>query len=190
VLHTATFNKYQDSADGVELTIAVNHLAPFIFTVGLKKSLTKGSRVITTMSRLHNLAKFNAEDLGCRKGLSGLSRYATSKLYNVIMTRELSKRWAQDGILVNCVNPGLVNTGFGAGELGFLAPIMWILLRIRGITAEEGGAPLTYLATSDEVDGITGKYFDRMKESSPSKEATNDDNSPFLWRKSTEWASM
>lgn len=187
---TAVFKNYKETSDGIDVTIALNYLATFIFTLNLKRSLHPGSRVVNTSSQTHSMVHFNPNDMNAKKAFNGFTRYARSKLYNILFTRLLAQKWEKDGIQVNCFHPGLVSTGFGSGELGIFAPISWFSYKTGGISAEQGGTNLTYMATSKDLDGITGAYYDQQKRAQPSKDAQNDDYAATRWQQSLKWANM
>lgn len=187
----ATFKEHLTTAEGIEKTIAVNHLAYFVLTLELKPLLKRGSRVVNTASFVHRLTHWDGDDLLLEKDkYSGLQAYYKSKLYNILSTRELARRWNDEGITVNSVNPGLIYTNFGKNELGFLEPVLKLGMRLFAGSAETGGGRLTYLATSEEVEGVTGKYFTNDKVEKETDDASSDEYAKVLWAKSLEWAKM
>jgi NAD(P)-dependent dehydrogenase (short-subunit alcohol dehydrogenase family) len=152
------------SADGFELTFAVNHLAPFLLThlVLHGPSGAKLERVVNVSSMAHASGSLDARDpLRSASGQTGYDAYATSKLANVLFSVELAKRLAPRKIDVNSLHPGVVSTnllreGFGGGGPDSL---------------EEGAATSVHLALSSAVRGTTGKYFVRSRETRPSAAA-------------------
>src|ERR1700722_10844205 len=119
----AMFGSRQLTEDNLELTFAVNHMAYFVLTLGLRERLFASSpaRVVNTASDAHKGRVLDFEDLQSTKGFSALDVYGRSKLCNILFTRELSRRWSGSGVTVNCLHPGFVATRFGDGSGGFLA---------------------------------------------------------------------
>ncbi|GAC96097.1 short-chain dehydrogenase [Pseudozyma hubeiensis SY62] len=192
----AHFESYSETQDGLESTIAVNHLAYFVLTLSLRPSLRRGSRVVNTASHLHRHTSFEKDNMDLRAGRHhgfwhGFDNYNRSKLYNVLFSRRLSQLWAtSEGITVNCCHPGLIRSGFGSGQLGLFEPIFWLILQVLGRSVEAGGSVLTWLATSPQLDGVTGEYYNRFNLEAPSRDATSQANAALLWVKSLEWAKM
>ncbi len=150
----ALFTSYRTTADGLEMTFALNHLSYFLLTHLLLDTIIASApaRIINVASDAHAGSTINFDDLGHRQNYSGWTAYGASKLANILFTYELARRLEGTGVTVNAVHPGFVNTNFqrAAG------------LNMRGpLTPEEGADTQLWLATSDEVDGITGRYFVR-----------------------------
>jgi NAD(P)-dependent dehydrogenase (short-subunit alcohol dehydrogenase family) len=151
--------------DSIELQFAVNYLAPFMLSnllLPLLKAAPQG-RIINTSSRGYRLAKLNFEDLYYAKNYSGLRAYNQSKLANIIFTYELARRLKDTNVTANCLYPGLVNTSFANKNTSLLHSFLWYLQRPLGISASKGALTGIYLATSDEVTGISGKYFGKCR---------------------------
>src|SRR5262245_4950844 len=144
----ALFTSYRESVDRIEMTFALNHLAYFLLTSLLLDRITSSApaRIINVSSNLHEGSAIRIEDLGHRQQYSGWTAYGASKLANILFTHELARRLDGTGVTVNAVHPGYVNTNFqrAAGLTG------------RGpLTPEEGADTVIWLATSEEVNGIT-----------------------------------
>ena len=160
----AVFQGRRLSADGVELTFAVNHLATFLLTTALLDSLraATAARVVTVSSVAHERERLDFDDLQLERGYRPFRAYARSKLANLLFTYELARRLEGTGITVNAVNPGLVRTPLGAKD-GRLVRLGWQLVqwRYRGVavSAAEGARTSVYLASSPAVEGISGGYF-------------------------------
>jgi NAD(P)-dependent dehydrogenase (short-subunit alcohol dehydrogenase family) len=155
--------------DGSEATFQVNHLAPFLLTELLLPSLADGARIVNVSSQVHMSAEIAWDDLMAEKHFSGYGAYAQSKLANVLFTRELARR--QDKATVNALHPGVIGTKLlrsGFGGLG-------------GGSLAQGAATPVYLATSEEVAGVTGKYFVNCREARPSPQALDDEAARRLW---------
>lgn len=136
--------------DGWEMSFQVNYLSPLLLTNLLLPLLIKStpSRIVTVTSSLHSKAILDFDDLQSEKNYNGIQAYALSKLGNIYMTLELAERLAGTGVTANCLHPGGVDTKMLRYALG-----------IQGISIEEGAAPSIHLASSEEVEKISGKYF-------------------------------
>lgn len=157
----AIFMKRTTTADGLESTFAVNHLAPFLLTNLLLARLEESapSRIVNVASRAHVRSGIDFDDLEGKKSYIGLKAYAQSKLCNVLFTYELARRLQGTRVTANCLHPGVITSGFGKNQPGFfnfavrlVAPFM--------ITPEKGARTSFYLSESKDVEGVTGKYFD------------------------------
>jgi NAD(P)-dependent dehydrogenase (short-subunit alcohol dehydrogenase family) len=181
----ALFNRRQLSPDGLEMTFAVNHMAYFVLTEGLRERLvaTPGARVVSTASGAHNGAKLDRDDLQSAKSYSGFAVYGRSKLCNILWTRELARRLDGTGVTANCLHPGFVATRFGDGSGGFLQAVM-PLAKLMAINPQKGAETIVYLASSPEVAEVTGKYFYQCKPLEPSPEARDDALAGWLWDQS------
>lgn len=159
----------RETADGIEMQLAVNHLAPFLLTNLLLDRLRAGApaRVVTMSSGAHRAAAPCWDDLGMRDGYSGLRQYSNTKLYNLLMTRELARRHPPAELAANAMHPGVVGTALLFG--GF-APLRLLKPFMR--TPEQGARTAVYLATSPDVANVTGEYFkdDRPARSSPASQ--------------------
>jgi NAD(P)-dependent dehydrogenase (short-subunit alcohol dehydrogenase family) len=158
----------RESPDGIEMTWALNHLSYFLLTNLLLDVLidsgTPGdaSRVVNVASASHRGAHIDFDDLQKKRCYRGMRAYGQSKLGNVLFSYELARRLEQAGyserLTANCLHPGFVATSL-AGDNGWLVRLFLPLLRFFGRTPEEGAQTSIYLATSPEVEGVTGKYF-------------------------------
>lgn len=172
------------SADGIEMTLAVNHLAPFLLTNLLLDALQAGapSRVVTVSSMVHKWAKLDFDDLQLARGYTMDRAYYQSKLCNVLFTRELARRLAGTTITANSVEPGLVKTEFGrvyGGAQGWFVRNVW--MRLFGQTPEHGAQTSVYLAASPEVDGVSGEHFANCKRVAVSGASADPALARHLW---------
>jgi NAD(P)-dependent dehydrogenase (short-subunit alcohol dehydrogenase family) len=153
------FGKRQRTKYGAEKTFVVNHLASFLFTNLLLDHLQEHARIMNVSSNSHYNGKLDLNDLNLSKFYFGLTAYQRSKLANILFTYELARRLAHTTVAVNALHPGLVATDIFRWNYGILGPLIkWIISRIA-ITPEEGADNTVFLATSADVEGITGKYF-------------------------------
>lgn len=179
------------TVDGLETTFAVNHLAPFLLTNLLLDTLRASapSRIINVSSSAHSRMKMEFDDLQGEKNFSMFRAYSQSKLANVLFTYELARKLEGTGVTVNAFHPGVVRTNLGRDStgivrLGFMA--MGPFIR----TPEQGAATCVYLASSPEVEGVTGKYFVNKKEVTSSKESYDKAVARRLWEVSEQLTQL
>jgi NAD(P)-dependent dehydrogenase (short-subunit alcohol dehydrogenase family) len=161
----------RESADGIELTLAINHLAHFLLTHLLLDVLKASApaRIVNVASDAHERATMDFGNLEFRGGYSMMGAYGRSKLSNILFTYELARRLEGSGVTVNALHPGFVATNIGADNLPVFGPLLKGLLNNAALSAEEGAETVIYLATSPEVVGVTGRYFYKKRaiESAP-----------------------
>jgi NAD(P)-dependent dehydrogenase (short-subunit alcohol dehydrogenase family) len=172
------------SVDGFEMTLALNHLSPFLLTNLLLDRLaaSQPARVITVSSAAHWSARIDPDNLDGKRIYRGWRAYSQTKLMNILFTHELARRMGE-GITANCLHPGFVATNFGKSNGGIIK-WMWSLGTISAISPEKGAETSIYLASSPEAGGITGEYFvdGHIERSSP---ASNDpETARRLWETS------
>ena len=179
--------KRQETADGMEMQLAVNHLAPFLMTNLLLDPLRAGApaRVVTVSSEAHRRASFSWDDLQMRRGYGALRAYCNAKLFNILFTRELARRVPAAQVTANAMHPGVVGTAL---LFGGWAPLRLLKPFIR--TAEEGARTAIHLASSPAVGGITGAYFKDEKPIYPSRAAQDDESARRLWTLSAELTGL
>lgn len=169
----AVFLRRALSIDGIEMTFAVNHLAPFLLTNLLLDTIKRSApaRIINVASRSHEGAEINFSDLEGKRGYSFMRAYGQSKLANVMFTNELARRLDGFEVTVNAVHPGFVATNMGANN-GWLVRLFLPLTSIWAISPQDGAKTVVYLATSPEVERESGKYFykNRIVPSSPASQ--------------------
>ena len=172
------------TADGLERTFAVNHLAGFLLTNLLLDRLRASapSRVVTVSSAAHAMGAIDFDDLQGEHGYSGQTAYNQSKLANVMFTYELARRLAGSGVTANALHPGVVDTGFGAEDPSRIYRYLVPLVRPFMKTPQRGAATSIYLASSPEVEGITGRYFVDRRARTSSKASYDEDAAARLWR--------
>lgn len=172
------------TVDGLESTFAVNHLAPFLLTGLLAGALEKGSpaRIVTTSSVAHKGAAMDFGDLQFeRRPYSAIKAYSQSKLANILFTGELAKRLTKG--TANCFHPGAVRTGLvPAGIYG----AVWAMAGPFLTGPEKGADTGVYLASSPDLEGVSGKYFVKRKVTRPSDAALDSESAGRLWKMSEE----
>ena len=177
----------QMSVDGIEMTFATNHLGPFVLTIGLIALLQVGnrSRIIHVSSAAHYFAFFKIDKLADPDYYQDLIVYGRSKLANILFSNELADRLEPFGITSNCVHPGTVATSFAGDGTGITSTFMR-LLKSFFKTPQQGARTTIYVATSPDLEGITGKYFVDSKPARTSGAAKNKALGKRLWALSEE----
>ena len=192
----------QETEDGFELTMAVNHLGHFLLTNLLLDLLKKSapSRVVVVSSIAHHnfmetRSPFRFDNMHSEMFYSHWEAYGQSKLANILFTRELARRLSGSGVTANSLHPGVSKTGlfslrrhlkYSEKTANLLSPIMSLFFK----TAEEGAQTTIHLAVSEEVEGTTGKYFVDCKERDPAKTAQDDQAANTLWHISAELVGL
>jgi NAD(P)-dependent dehydrogenase (short-subunit alcohol dehydrogenase family) len=182
----AMFATRRETSEGFEQTFALNHLAPFLLTNLLRDHLA-GGRVVTTASDAHKTGRLDLEDLQAAKSYSAVRTYGTSKLCNILFTRELARRAPE--LHANCFHPGVVRTGFGKNENGIwkvLTTLVGPFIR----SPERGARSLVWLALSDQAASLTGEYVHNEKVTTPSAQAQDESRAEGLWEKSAELVGL
>jgi retinol dehydrogenase 12 len=181
----AIFTRREETSEGTEKTLALNHLAYFLLTLELLDLLKASapSRVVNVASEAHRGTRLDFDDLESKKDYSGLRVYGQSKLMNILFTAELARRLAGTGVTVNSLHPGVVATGFGQNTPGLFKSLVRLAAPFL-TTPEKGAKTLVYLATSPEVEGVTGKYFTKSREERPSPRARDLEMAGKLWEAS------
>jgi retinol dehydrogenase-12 len=183
----ALFASRKVTSEGLERTFALNHLAPFLLTALLRDRLA-GGRVVTTASDAHKSGRLDLEDLQSEKSYAAMRVYGTSKLCNILFTRELAKRAPE--LHANCFHPGVVRTGFGKNENG----IWKVLTTLAGPffrSPERGARSLIWLSlSSEEAASLTGEYIEDEKLAQPSAQAQDEVLAEGLWERSAELVGL
>jgi retinol dehydrogenase 14 len=169
------FSRRTLTDDGVEATLAVNHLAGFLLTELLLDRIRESApaRIVFTSSAGHYRGTLDLDDLGFEHGYSIMRAYGRSKLANVLTARQLARRLDGTGITVTSLHPGAIATNIWGGAPWFARPVLALLKR-RMESPAVGGSRLAYLATSSEVEGSTGGYYDHNRLREPSRLAQDD----------------
>jgi NAD(P)-dependent dehydrogenase (short-subunit alcohol dehydrogenase family) len=180
----ALFQRYVITADGLEMTFALNHLAYFVVTTELFDLLqnTPGARVVNTASSAHKLGRLDLDQVAKRNGRAGFRAYCDSKLANVVFTRELARRLAPFGVTANCLHPKFVRSRFFAQSTALWAAAARSPLAAPfGRTPERAADTLVWLATSPEAASYSGEYFVDRAVARVSRRARDPDLASRLW---------
>lgn len=182
-------SKRRLNGNGIEMTFVVNHLSHFLLTNLLLDRIAKSdhARIVNVSSEVHQNASIDYEDLTGEEGPSGYEAYKQSKLANVLFTFELADRVEGEGIDVNCFHPGAVRSELGRDHR-FLKYLWKWFPFFRG--PKEGAETAIYLATSPDVNGVSGKYFVDREESDPSPKAYEENLRQKLWNESVKLTGL
>lgn len=187
----AIFASRHVTAEGLELTFALNHMAYFVLTAGLRQRLiaTPGARIVNTASDAHRRGHIVFEDLQSARRYRPFRVYGTTKLCNIAFTRELARKLEGTGVTANALHPGFVATRFGDQAGGLYA---WgvKVAKLFAITPEEGSETMVYLASSPDVARTSGAFFEKSRPSLPNREAQSDDVAQRLWAESEKIAGI
>jgi NAD(P)-dependent dehydrogenase (short-subunit alcohol dehydrogenase family) len=187
----ALFGARQLTQDALERTFALNHMAYFVVTEGLRERLVASApaRIINTASGAHRSATLDFDDLQSEKDFGGMKAYRRSKLCNILFTRELARRLDGTNVTANCVRPGFIATRFG-DQSGGLSSLFFRLAKLFAKSPEKGAETLIYLASSPSAADVTGQYFYQCAPTAPSAAAQDDRAARLLWERSTALAGL
>lgn len=185
----AIYGRRRLSPDGLELTWAVNHLAPFLLTNLLLGRIKQSApaRIITTSSDAHKGARIPFDDLQAERGWAGMGfgRYGETKLANILFTLELARQLQGSGVTANCFHPGFVATSFNRNN-GPLMRIGMMLSRPFARSSTKGAQTLVWLADSEEAGSVNGGYFFDERRIAPSPAGQDSDAARRLWQVSEQ----
>lgn len=170
----AIFSERSLTVDGIERTWALDHLAYVLLTHELHGALAPGARIVNLASAAHTRGKIDFDDLGGERRYSAMKAYAQAKLGNVLFTSALARRLAGSGITVNAVHPGVVASDFAKNTSGVLG-FAWGLIRPFLISPEDGAKTSLHVATASELEGVSGRYFAKCRET-PSSALSRDES--------------
>jgi NAD(P)-dependent dehydrogenase (short-subunit alcohol dehydrogenase family) len=184
-----------ETVDGYEATFAINHLGPFLLTNLLLDRMTESapSRIVNVASTAHSAARKGIpfDDLQSTHGYRGMRVYGQSKLANILFTLELSRRFGDKGITANSLHPGTVRTGYGGD--GDARGLLAFGIKIASpffLSPAKGARTSVYLASSPEVDGVSGQYFVKCKPRSPRRWAQDSEAARQLWQVSEDLVGL
>jgi NAD(P)-dependent dehydrogenase (short-subunit alcohol dehydrogenase family) len=177
------------SIDGHELTWQTNFLSHVLLTRLLLPSLSRGSkpRVVSVSSEGHRTGRIDWDNLELERGYGGLRAYANSKLAQILFTRELAHR--RPDVCVNAVHPGAISTNIWKMQSRPVRGTLAVLVRLFGRLLPppaKGAAPVARLASDPTLDGVTGRYFKRFRETAPSARASSDADAARIWTVAAE----
>jgi NAD(P)-dependent dehydrogenase (short-subunit alcohol dehydrogenase family) len=179
------------TTDGLELTMAVNHFAPFLLTNLLLDRLRDSApaRVVTTASDAHRGGLIDVSDLSGERRWSAWSAYSNSKLANILFTRALARRLEGSGVTANCLHPGVIRTGLGRG-----APLPvrlgWRVASVFFGSPRKGARTIVHLAEAREGGEVSGGYFADSRRATPSVQAQDDELAEDLWEASERFTGL
>ena len=187
----AMFADRRVTAEGLEMTFALNHMSYFVLTRALLDRLKAAapSRVVSTSSMAHAGASLDFSDLQGSKSFSGWRAYQRSKLANILFTRELARRLAGTGVSANCLHPGVVASRFGDEAGGWLTT-GFSVIKLFAISPQKAADTIVYLASSAEVAGVSGQYFVKHKIAKTSSQSLDDAAAARLWSVSETLAGI
>ncbi|MCF8303572.1 MAG: SDR family oxidoreductase [Bacteroidales bacterium] len=177
-----SMREYKETAEGFEMTFGVNHLAHFLLNNLLLPLLRSSApaRIVTVSSMVHKWGSLDFDNLNAEKGFYGIEAYSLSKLCNALFAAELAERLKGTGVTSNYLHPGVIGTKLlRAGSPG-----------ARGDELAKGAVTSVYLATSPQVENITGKYFDNKHETAPAREVHDKEKRKKLWELSEKWCGL
>jgi len=183
--------KRTETVDGIETTFATNHLGYFLFTNLLLQNLKAApkARIVSVASAAEKMGKLNFDDLQTKINYSSMKAYSLSKLTNIVFTYELAKRLKGTNITANCLHPGVVKTEFGKELNGFYR-FMFSIFRPFMRNSEKGAETMIWLASSPEVEGVTGKYFVDKKQKKSQPDSYNENIQKKLWEISMQMTNL
>jgi len=186
------FMRRQETVDGLEMTFTLNHLSYFLLTNLLLDRLKAStpSRIVNVSSGAESGAKPDWDDLQMTKKYSGFQAYASSKRFNLYFAYELARRLDGSGVTVNALHPGAVATGLWSNPARGLARLVTPFTRLVMRSPEKGAETVVYLATSPEVEGISGKYFVDTKAKYSSRASQDPEAARRLWQISEELTGL
>mgnify|MGYP001403192904 FL=1 len=176
-------NNRKETVDGFEEVFSINHLAYFYLTHLLLDKLKEGtpSRIINVSSGAHAFVKgFNFDDVNSLKEYKPFKVYGYSKLANILFTKKLSQVLENENIIVNCLHPGVVGTGFGQNN-GIFSKILFNLSKPFMRSSEKGAETSIYLCSSPDVSDVSGQYFYNCKIAKTTTWANNQEDADRLW---------
>jgi retinol dehydrogenase-14 len=185
------WNSRHVTADGLERTFALNHLAPFLLTHLLVERLVENApaRIVTVSSDAQRQGRIHFDDLQGERSWSGQRAYNQSKLSNILFTYELARRLRGTGVTATVLHPGVVRTGFGAEDPGRIQRVITPFMALMK-SPEQGAATPIHLASAPEVEGVTGQFFANRKPRKSAKRSYDSADAVRLWQVSAELVGL
>jgi NAD(P)-dependent dehydrogenase (short-subunit alcohol dehydrogenase family) len=186
----AMFARRALTAEGLERTFALNHMAYFLLTDLLRERLVASapSRVVVVASEAHRRASLDLDDLQTERNYGGWYAYCRSKLANILFTRELARRLTGTGVGAHCLHPGFVASGFDDGNKGVFHFGFGLAKRLFAIPVEAGARTSVHVAVADGL--VDGGYYVKSALASPSAAAKDDDAALRLWQGTARLAGL
>lgn len=184
------FRERHETVDGLELTFGLNHMGYFLLTTSLLDLLKASApaRIVNVSSGAHHMGSFDFDDYNREGKYRGFPAYGQSKLANILFTYELARRLEGTGVTVNALHPGFVATNFSKNN-GLLAKVAMTLMRPFALSEDKGAETSIYLASSPEVEGVTGAYFEKKKAIKSSSASYDEEAQRRLWQLSEKLAA-
>jgi NAD(P)-dependent dehydrogenase (short-subunit alcohol dehydrogenase family) len=188
----AAFPGRRETVDGLEMTFAVNYLAPFLLTNLLLDVLKAGApaRIVNVSSGSHEAGYIKLDNLQSKNPYRSMRVYGQSKLALVLFTYELARRLEGTGVTVNCLHPGFVATNFGQSDVGPAFRLLVKLIGSFGTSPQEGAKTSIYLASSPKVEGVTGKYFVKSIPKRSAAISYDESRQRQLWEQSAKLVNL
>ena len=182
------FMRRRESVDGIEMTFALNHLGYFLLTGLLLESLkaSGAGRIVNVASEAHRSGRMDLEDPQGTRRYKGWPAYAQSKLANILFTYRLAALLEGTPVTVNCLHPGFVASRFGQNNNWLFATFLKTLMRLSAIDVEAGARTSVHVAASADVEGVSGRYFDKSREATSSLASREKETGRRLWELSEE----
>lgn len=185
------WNTRHVTADGLEHTFALNHLAPFLLTNLLLDRLERGpARVVTVASNAHAQGSIDFDDLQGERAYSGARAYSQSKLANVLFAYELARRLQATSVTSNAVHPGVVSTAFGAEDPARIQRLLMPLIRPFMTTPANGAATSIHVTSDPGLEQVTGAYFTSSRTRRSSKRSCDQTTAARLWQVSADLVAL
>ncbi|NIK54345.1 SDR family oxidoreductase [Kribbella shirazensis] len=186
------WNTRHVTTDGLERTLAINHLAPFLLTSLLLPRLEQSghARVVTVSSHAHGQGRIDFDDLQGERSYSGARAYNQSKLANILFSYEVARRLPAQAVAANAVHPGVVSTAFGAEDPGRTQRLLVPFLRPFMKTPAQGAATSIHVASAPGLDGVTGRYFTNSQPRRSAQRSYDQATAARLWRMSAEMVGL
>ena len=186
------WNTRHVTADGLERTFAVNHLAPFLLTSLLLDRLKDSApaRVVTVSSNVQAIGRIDFEDLQGYRSYSGARAYNQSKLANVLFTYELARKLQATSVTANALHPGVVRTSFGAEDPGSVQRLFTPFMRPFMKAPGRGAATSIHLVSAPDLEQVSGRYFASSKPRRSSRRSYDQAAAARLWQVSADLAGL
>lgn len=187
----AYISEFGKTREGFENTFALNHLSYFLLTDLLLDILktTPNSRIVNVASNAHLNTHLDFDNLQGFNGYKGWPAYCKSKLCNIMFTYELARRLEGSSTTANCLHPGFVKTNFGDNNKRSVRMGLGAAKALGAISIEKGAKTSIFLASSAEVEGVSGKYFDKCKQKESSNQSYVIEDQKLLWEISEQLLS-